>query len=90
MLVGFRSDVTKRQTWPVVLTVFEAVLAIKKYFSRQISTLELFYRELRSKVEQTFQHKSENRVKMNICQCVTLGRRVCFRSQDIMFVGSAF
>ena len=46
--------------------------------------------KLRSKVDQKFQHKSENRVKMNICECVTLGRRVCFRSQDSMFVGSAF
>ena len=34
MLVGFRNDVTKRQTRPAVLTAFEAVLAIKKCFSR--------------------------------------------------------
>ena len=30
------------------------------------------------------------KIKINICQCVTLGRRVCFGSQDLMFVGGAF
>ena len=35
ILVGVDSGTIKRQTWSVVLTVFAAVLAIKKCFWRQ-------------------------------------------------------
>jgi len=61
-----------------VLTIFAAVLAIKKCFWPLLSTVKVFYREQWSNLDQYLPaHKSENRDKRtfeDICQCVSLRR----------------